>query len=774
MEVKNIEKFGIDYQLVELYLQRYRCNERNIVVTGEFSSGKSTFINAFLNKSNLLPSENVECTPILIDIVKGDDEKLAVQYKDGSSKAYRLTDEMIKKYGIYHEDYDTNIMSLSLTLPDVELGDKVHLIDTPGTNTILKEHEELTNYMLKQADIVIYVMNKVVSQSDVEKIKNILNYTKRIIFVLTHMDDLKEGIYVNRQEAQMQPLLESAKRELTEATGFEVDVLPVGSKAAFSDASLINEIRAVVEEYLDFYQANQLKTSITQQLVLLFASEFEKLKVEIEQLTLMKNGEINNLDQQLEQVLKKQDYIQSNNEMRIQNFEITSTTVLKRLESRINQLFSQEEEKMLAKIERLDEVQPELLQQWFHQSSLVIGNELRNILETGFDELLSNTYSENINLVQDLYDHLGFQFNVNIDKPAVDQLNLSTPTYLIDHVNNKLDTLDAELDQTTIEIKQLSETMSQKRANLSAQSNEYKEALAQRRKVGAYIPQFDEHIEEGGAAAGAMVGRFIGEVADVLLLLYNPVGGAAKVADTVKDSAKMMSYITTGMQKTAETAKKASVVVQQVRQSPMIQMTKALDLLSLGFYGEKLGQYIGESIKSTQTLIVENKEHRQRWQAEMAEAEYNLQTVDLAKKELENDIENDRLMFAEIRKRKKELEEQRVLFENKKKEIEMELALEEQQSVKDYVETYYKSQINHIFELEKQETMHKVCNIYHAGLKDIMEKSEQSLVSQLDKLKSVIEATELEKTELMNYIEEKQQLLNELENYPQWIHEWMS
>ena len=51
MKIEELSKFGIDDKLVKEYLDKVKNGEKIIAVTGSFSSGKSTFINAFIWRS---------------------------------------------------------------------------------------------------------------------------------------------------------------------------------------------------------------------------------------------------------------------------------------------------------------------------------------------------------------------------------------------------------------------------------------------------------------------------------------------------------------------------------------------------------------------------------------------------------------------------------------------------------------------------------------------------------------------------------------------------
>src|SRR5687767_1807797 len=98
-----------------------------LVVVGEFNAGKSAFINALAGQRVL--QEGVTPTTAQIHVLK-----------HGDLVATSVEDEGIRV----------------VTAP-VELLREVHIVDTPGTNAIIREHERLTAEFVPRADLVLFV-----------------------------------------------------------------------------------------------------------------------------------------------------------------------------------------------------------------------------------------------------------------------------------------------------------------------------------------------------------------------------------------------------------------------------------------------------------------------------------------------------------------------------------------------------------------------------------------------------------------------------------------
>lgn len=169
-----------------------------IAVVGEFSTGKSTFINAILGVDLLChATEEVTATITNIhnvpatdkryrtcdvtfmngDIVHLDDDVEIGQYTTTQSKENNVAREIkcVDYYANYMSD-DTDIL----------------IVDTPGLNGMADGHRELTLEEVKSADFCIYLFGiRGVADSDKVIIRQLEYYQKNFIFVLNFVDQLK-------------------------------------------------------------------------------------------------------------------------------------------------------------------------------------------------------------------------------------------------------------------------------------------------------------------------------------------------------------------------------------------------------------------------------------------------------------------------------------------------------------------------------------------------------------------------------------------------------
>ena len=161
-----LEAFGPDVQPADL--QRFREATEQLaglfllVIAGEFNSGKSSFINALLGE-RVLP-EGVTPTTDRINLLHHGPE---------------VTERPIEAF------------LLERTHP-AELLRELSVVDTPGTNAVIRRHEELTRDFIPRADLVLFVTSadRPFSESEREFLERIREWGKKIVFIVNKIDIL--------------------------------------------------------------------------------------------------------------------------------------------------------------------------------------------------------------------------------------------------------------------------------------------------------------------------------------------------------------------------------------------------------------------------------------------------------------------------------------------------------------------------------------------------------------------------------------------------------
>ena len=131
-----------------------------VVVAGEFNSGKSAFINALLGDAVL----DTGVTPTTADVT-------------------------ILRYGEQQQTSRTEKGQLVVKLPNRLLED-LSIVDTPGTNAILREHEELTTDFIPRSDLVLFVtsLDRPFTESERKFLESIRDWGKKIVIIINKTD----------------------------------------------------------------------------------------------------------------------------------------------------------------------------------------------------------------------------------------------------------------------------------------------------------------------------------------------------------------------------------------------------------------------------------------------------------------------------------------------------------------------------------------------------------------------------------------------------------
>ena len=140
-------KHSLEKQLSAI-VDKQNDNLLNISVIGEFSTGKSSFINALVGYE-LLAVNAIQGTTVAITIIEYS-EKFSITLTDflgkSSKRVYKSIDSLRQQLHIYTNDaaYAKKIDYVTVTLPSIILKNGYRIIDTPGTNSLELWHEEVT------------------------------------------------------------------------------------------------------------------------------------------------------------------------------------------------------------------------------------------------------------------------------------------------------------------------------------------------------------------------------------------------------------------------------------------------------------------------------------------------------------------------------------------------------------------------------------------------------------------------------------------------------
>jgi small GTP-binding protein len=176
-----------------------------LVVVGEFNAGKSAFINALIG-GQILP-EGVTPTTAVINILT---------YGEQTSER-RLGDGSIER-----------------TYPAPFLID-ITVVDTPGTNAIIREHEALTQRFVPRSDIVFFVTSadRPFTESEREFMEGVKDWGKKIVVVINKIDLL-------RRPENVKQVMDFVDTNITRLLGIAPEIFPVSALMAQQANDLAN------------------------------------------------------------------------------------------------------------------------------------------------------------------------------------------------------------------------------------------------------------------------------------------------------------------------------------------------------------------------------------------------------------------------------------------------------------------------------------------------------------------------------------------------------
>jgi small GTP-binding protein len=175
-------------QLDELFL---------LVIVGEFNAGKSAFINALLGSK--VVAEGVTPTTAQINVL---------QYGDAIERHVRES-------------------SLHVITAPAPLLREIHIVDTPGTNAIIREHEAITARFVPRSDLVLFVTSADRPFTETERVflEQVRGWGKKVVVVINKIDIFESP----RDVEDVRGFVAENARALL---GFSPEIFPVSARLA--------------------------------------------------------------------------------------------------------------------------------------------------------------------------------------------------------------------------------------------------------------------------------------------------------------------------------------------------------------------------------------------------------------------------------------------------------------------------------------------------------------------------------------------------------------
>lgn len=168
-----------------------------LVVVGEFNAGKSAFINALLGQKLLI--EGVTPTTTQINLLRYGAEQ---------------------KRDVLDENHHV------LSLP-IDWLSEITIVDTPGTNAIIRAHETITTQFVPRSDLVLFITSsdRPFTESERAFMEHIREWGKKVVIIINKIDLLE-------QDTDIQQIIRFVSENALLLLGITPEIFPVSSRLA--------------------------------------------------------------------------------------------------------------------------------------------------------------------------------------------------------------------------------------------------------------------------------------------------------------------------------------------------------------------------------------------------------------------------------------------------------------------------------------------------------------------------------------------------------------
>lgn len=486
----------------EILISNVKSGEFSIVVVGEFSSGKSTFLNALMH-DKYLPSFSNETTATINYLrhsTKGPSGiKGQVFYEnDNIENLDSIEFDKIEKFVSTKSTIKVakDISHLDLYLDSKFLEDGVILVDSPGLNGVADHHRERTERQINQshASIFIFSAEQPGRKTDFEFLKELKKKMNTIIFVLNKIDcintleqplesvinKLKESYHCVFPEEETIPEIwpiaaypaliarASTKLEYHQRTDFSNE-----EKEHFEKMSQMEAFEERIWKFLTQSEKTrgQLLAPVEKVISLL---KIEKDELEQESSVLSGTKDTDDINDKIAEIRDKLNALDAEKK----NIAIEISNKLKEIERDVREKAEASFEKLrkdrirlLSEWDNLDDLNEatQNLEQSVEKQTKIIGRECADMFHEMLTDLITIQYSQ-------LRGSLDLLPNSSIDLHISSRIELSNKD-----INFGIEEYNKKIGEKEREIEQLQESLDQ--AELSVLDAMKKESLLKQRQV---------------------------------------------------------------------------------------------------------------------------------------------------------------------------------------------------------------------------------------------------------------------------------------------------
>lgn len=238
-----------------------------VLVMGEFSTGKSTFINTLLG-AEVLTTAQIPTTAVVSLLSYGEKPAVKLHHQDGNVTEYDFAklDEITAEGDEDKQALRDNLDYVEIQYPN-ELLKQIHIVDTPGLNAHREKHTANTVNFQEKADVVLWMFKADASGRSTE-LSAIKALGKRLkpIAIVNCIDNVLESDDYEDDEDPVEETLKRFRRRVgdsvTDVMGISAlrakQALAVGDKAALEACGWTNFKRKLDETLV--HRSAELKT----------------------------------------------------------------------------------------------------------------------------------------------------------------------------------------------------------------------------------------------------------------------------------------------------------------------------------------------------------------------------------------------------------------------------------------------------------------------------------------------------------------------------------
>jgi GTP-binding protein EngB required for normal cell division len=186
----------------------------NVAVMGQFKRGKSTLINALLDR-DLLPTDVAPVTTAITAVEHGPLERATVRFEDGREEEIDIG---AIRHFVSEEENPGNrkgVRVVRIELPAPLLASGMRLVDTPGVGSVFASNAEVTRSFLPRIDVAVVVLGSdpPISGEELALVRAAAPDAGKICFVLNKADRVREPTRLKAETFTRQVLREALGRE---------------------------------------------------------------------------------------------------------------------------------------------------------------------------------------------------------------------------------------------------------------------------------------------------------------------------------------------------------------------------------------------------------------------------------------------------------------------------------------------------------------------------------------------------------------------------------